>query len=316
MKKIIYSLTTILLSAAVLSLSSCLKDPRYLDFAASGASIELPLEAYNGVGSLVAESYNISSTPTVLPVAVNVAAPSPFTSPLAVTLAVDTAAVTAYNNANGTSYTPLPAADFSVSSYIVTIPANTNLAYLNININTNLISPSGQYILAIKIANASGKLISVYNELLYAIQVKNQYDGQYTVTGTMTDVTNSSLTGSYPATVDLITQSANSVAYFDTTIGGYAHAILNNGSASYYGSFAPVFTFDPTTNKVTAVTNYYGQPASNTRSARIDVTGINALSGTPGTVGSVIQVKYVMVQTSTGGDRTFFNETFTYVGSR
>ncbi len=316
MKKIFYIKGALTALTAVTLLSSCLKDDsRYVDFASSKPLVELPAATgVAGSGVFQANSYAIVSTPTPLNVQVNVAAPKPLSSALTVKLSVDQAALTAYNTANNTNYTLLPAADYS-SSLSVTIPANQNSANLVVNINTSLIDPSQSYVLPLTITDASGQQISNYKTLLYNIQVKNKYDGVYTVTGTMVDGVNSALTGSYPRTVDLITQGASTVAYYDTGIGNFAHSILNGGTASYYGSFAPVFNFDATTNKVTSVVNYYGQPASNGRSAVLDATGtVNAVTGTPGTAGSVIKVKYILVQA--GVNRTTFDETLTYTGPR
>lgn len=296
--------------------SSCLKDDtRYVNFAASPPLVELPAATgVAGTGMFQSNSYAITSTPTPLNVQVNVAAPKPLSSALTVKLSVDQAALTTYNTANGTNYILLPAADYS-SSLSVTIPANQNSANVVVNINTSLIDPSQSYVLPLTITDGGGQQISNYKTLLYNIQVKNKYDGVYVVTGTMVDATNAALTANYPRTVNLITQGASTVAYFDTGIGNYAHSILSSGTASYYGSYAPVFNFDPTTNKVTAVTNYYGQPAANGRSAVLDATGtVNAVVGTPGTVGSVIKVKYILVMA--GVNRTTFDETLTYTGSR
>ncbi|MFI5136234.1 MAG: DUF1735 domain-containing protein [Sphingobacteriales bacterium] len=318
MKKRFYIITTITLSATLLSLSSCLKDDsHFINFAGAGATIELPIEAYDGIGNLIPEANNISSKPSILPTIVNVASPKPLSTALNVTLALDPAALTAYNAANGTTYSILPPADYSVTNWTVTIPANQREATLNVSLNTSLIDPSQIFVLPINIASASGQKINQYNTVLYAIQVKNAYDGQYTVTGTLTDVVAPTITGAYPNTVNLITQSATTDAYYDTG-NGYFHDILSGGVASVYGSFAPVFTFDPATNKITSVTNYYGQfSGSHVRSAELDPTGTNGFtSGTPGAAGSVFQVSYFLSQGNPAAVRTTFVETWTYVGGR
>src|SRR5882762_3896054 len=129
------------------------------------------------------------------------------------------------------------------------------------------------------------------------------------------DVVSPVFTELYPRTIDLTTQRASAVGYFDVTSNGYVHAFLNASAPSSYGEFAPVFNFDQATNKITGVVNYYGQPsATRARAARVDITDINALTGTPGTEGSVIKVKYVLIQS--GADRTFFDEIFTYKSPR
>jgi hypothetical protein len=322
MKKIIYSITTILWVTAALSLSSCLKDSKYYVNVSQGVPlVELPLEARNLTGNLVAEALPISTTPQVIQVAVNLASTNTLSSPVNVTLALDADAVTAYNHANGLDtggnvpYTLLPAADYSIPSYQVTIPAGQHLVYFNININTNLVDPSGQFILPIKIVNGGGQQISNYNELLLAVGAKNLYDGVYTVTGTLSDNTDATITGSYPETVYLETSSANTNGFYDPNLG-FGHAISTSAGPSEYGSFAPVFTFNGST--ITGVTNYYGQfSGSHIRSAILAPGGINKFTtGSPGQAGSVFQVTYIMDQGNPGAPRTTFVETFTYKGPR
>ncbi|HEY4194075.1 MAG TPA: DUF1735 domain-containing protein, partial [Mucilaginibacter sp.] len=253
-------------------------------------------------------SFKISTTATPYNVPVNIAAPNPLKTAVTVKLSVDQAALTAYNTANGTSYTLLPAADYS-STLSVTIPAGQNLGNVVINLNTTQIDPSQSYVLPLTITDGGGQQISNYKTILFNFAVKNIYDGEYTVTGTMNDTVVPTDLGNYPFDIDLITAGATSNYMFDTAIGAPGHEILAP-TISYYGSWSPQFTFSGTS--VTSVINAYGQPASNGRSARLDATGVNTLTGTPGTKGFKIQVSYVLV--AAGADRTFFNETFTYVG--
>ena len=99
-----------------------------------------------------------------------------------------------------------------------------------------------------------------------------------------------------------------------------------------YGSFGVMITFDPATNKVAKVRNYYGDPtqgpanalgnpaigtgpplyqASNTRYAILNPTGANAVAGNKN-----ISVKYLMFHPSAvpSGPRTTFTQTFEYIG--
>jgi hypothetical protein len=322
MKKIKYSINTILLISAAFCLSSCLKDSKYYVDVSNGVPlVELPLEARNLAGNLVPEALPISSTPQVIQVAVNLASTKTLGSALTVTLGLDTAAVTTYNHANGLDtggnvpYTLLPAADYSVPSWTVTIPAGQHLVYMNINVNTSLVNPSGLFILPVKILSGGGQQISNYDELLLAVGAKNIYDGVYTVTGTLSDNTTSTITGDYPETVQLQTTSANTDAFYDPNLGNY-HAILSAGTESYYSSFGPIFTFSGST--VTGVTNFYGQySGSHLRSGVLVSSGVNKYtSGSPGQAGSVFQVTYTMDQGNPGVPRTTFVETFTYQGPR
>jgi hypothetical protein len=62
---------------------------------------------------------------------------------------------------------------------------------------------------------------------------------------------------------------------------------------------------------VTDVTNYYGQGTNaRARAAQLDPTGVNLYDFATRT----LKVSYIMTQS--GSPRTFFNETFTYIGSR
>ncbi|WP_419700304.1 DUF1735 domain-containing protein [Mucilaginibacter sp. NFX135] len=314
MKTKLYIKTAFVALVSMASLSSCLKDDKhYVDFASAKPLIEIPSVANVGGSGGLFQPVVVDNAPSVpVNLAVNLASPHTLTSATTVTLSVDQAALTAYNTANGKNYLLLPASDYT-STLSATIPAGQNLANVVINVKSSLIDPSiTTYVLPLTITNGGGQQISNYKTVLLNIQAKNIYDGTYTVTGTMNDTGVPTILGNYPRTVNLITQGGNSVGYSDN--GSYAHSIISSGTVTTYGSFAPVFNFDLTTNKITSVVNYYGQPAGNGRSARLDVTGINALSGTPGQAGSVIKVKYVLV--ASGADRTFFDETLTWKSSR
>ena len=210
MKKRFYYITTIMLSAAALSLSSCLKDDsRFTNFAGAGTTIELPIEAYHGEGNLIAEAVPIQTPGPVVPLIVNVASPKPLTSALNVTLALDAAALTAYNTANGTSYLLLPAADYNVANWTVTVPANQREATLNITINSALIDLSQQYVLPISIASASGQQVNQFHTVLFSILVKNKWDGTYLASGVRHHPTAGDFSFSYD--VAMGTSGANSI---------------------------------------------------------------------------------------------------------
>lgn len=138
------------------------------------------------------------------------------------------------------------------------------------------------------------------------LPIINKYDGTYTLTGTMIDYSNANLTGKYPGNISLVTQDANSVAFYDNDAKDYYHRILNGTSDSYYGSFAPVFIFD-SNNNVIRVENKYGQPSSNGRSAELDPSGVNKWDP----VTKILKVKYWMNQPSVfTPHRVLFDETF------
>jgi len=313
MKNITYLLVIILLSMVTFSFNSCHKgDDNNTNFSASA---ELPLAANNGVGNIVAEPLLINSTPQVIQCVVNISSSKALSTAATATFGLDNTAIIAYNNANGTNYALLPAADYTVPGWTVSIPAGQTSSYLNISIITSKVDPSQIYLLPIKLESASNDItIDKYNEVLYCIQVKNQYDGTYVVTGSLVDNTNPAIYGLYPETIELQTTGANTDAYYDSNVG-FAE-LFNTPNGSYYGSFSPIFTFSG--NTVTAVTNYYGQLSGDyERSAVISSSGVNTYTtGSPGQPGSVFQVQYIMTQGNPAVPRTTFTQTFTYKGSR
>ena len=300
---------------AMASLSSCLKNGQYYtNFAAVAASVDLPLAATNANG-VETFSYNATVSSATLPIYANVASPSIPTKATTVTLALDTAYLDSYNTNNGTSYELLPDSVYTISSLNMTIPAGQRLDSVNVTYDFTKMNLSHSYVLPITIASASLP-IEQWNHLLYYVSVKNKYDGQYQITGTMTDVANSGLTGDYPWTANLVTTGPNSVLLEDPT-NGPVHLILNGSSLSYYGSFGVVINFDPSgSGKVVSVVNYYGQPASNSRSGQLDPSGINQWDPTS----MNMDISYFMIQPSViptpPSIRTYFTEHYKYLGPR
>jgi hypothetical protein len=240
--------------------------------------------------------------------------------PLTVKLVKNAALITAYNNANGTSYEEIPSSAYTLLTDINNIVFQPGEAVkeIKIRLDKTTLDLSLQYALAFSLSDAGGAVINTtLKDAIYAIGVKNQYDGHYQVTGTMVDVTNANLTGAYPMDVFLITVGANSVIMWDNYWDGDVHGILSSGSPSYYGSFGLQINFDPSGNgTILNVTNTWGQPAGNTRSAQLDPSGINKWN--PATKN--MDIKYFMVQPSVvptpPSIRVLFNEHFKYLGSR
>jgi len=159
--------------------------------------------------------------------------------------------------------------------------------------------------------------------IIVQLGLKNQWDGIYVWTGTLTD--NASGTIEHIATpyadagygdyeIQLVTIGETKVAMFDDILWGDYMYPMYSGGWSGYGSFAPVFEFDPETNEVISVTNYYGQPAGNTRYAELDPSGENYYN--PDT--KVLKVKYFMFQPNTvpSGPRSIMDEEFRFLKGR
>lgn len=146
----------------------------------------------------------------------------------------------------------------------------------------------------------------------------NQWDGRYRMEGTMTDHSNPAfhwMNNTYE--YSLQTSSANTDSLVSKTLNLPGIVIGNTGggitNATYYGNFGLIMTFDAATNKVTAVTNYYGQGAGPSgRSAVLDPSGFNDVDP----VTKNIRVKFFMDETGVAGHRATFNVTLVYVGPR
>lgn len=319
-----------ILSSALLLLlvvgTGCLKD-KYVDDNLAGPLINTSPKLVELMGAVAGTSsyqssrvvaFDISTTvDTMELVSVKLAANEPADKDIQVVLELVPDLIQGYNDSNGTHFEPLPTNIYTFSStdLTVTIPRGEREGKLNIMlVPEDLLG--GEYALAFKIKSVSDPNIKIsgnFNNVFTVIAVKNIYDGEYQVTGTLIDNVNPALGGLYPMTVHLITTGPNSVAMYDP-IGfhDYIHPISNNGNFSGYGSYAPVFNFDPSGNgTVTSVVNFYGQPAGNGRSAMIDPAGINKWD--PAT--KEMKVKYFLLQPGTTV-RSTIDETFRYVGPR
>lgn len=148
----------------------------------------------------------------------------------------------------------------------------------------------------------SDKASTEKKDIVVLISIKNKWDGVYSISGTVQDVTNAAFTGIYndpggynvKVEYGLETLSATECIVVDYNYTGIPALPFWAGTGwSYYGSFGLIVEFDPVTDKVVKVTNYYGQGASaNKRSAKLDPSGINAYDATTKTV----NIKYNMVQ--------------------
>lgn len=246
----------------------------------------------------------------------------------AIKLRTDTSMIGAYNRENGTAFEVLPDSLYTLGQGITrngneyTLPFNSGefAKEFSINLNGAKWNLEHKYALGFVVADSAGlNLKEGSKEVLVLISVKNKYDGRYEVTGTLTDLVNPALTGVgvFPLVWDLVTSGPNTVVVYDVEYTGSPTHIIETGAGlSQYGAFGLVLEFDPATDKVVRVTNFYGQPASNTRSALLDPSGVNAWDPATGD----IQLKYFMLQPSAVPApphiRVRFDEYFKYLGPR
>lgn len=307
----------LLLIASTLIFFSCLKDKEYED-GLRGINIDKNSKIIELVGPVDGfvnvDLVGSNTDTTVAIVLVRLASTQPAENDIQVTLALDPTAVSTYNTLHGTSYQVPNASLYSIPSLTVTIQKGTREGRLQLKAKPNDLFGAA-YALGFKLASvsdASIKLSGNFNRQVIGLNIRNKYDGVYTMTGSLTDAAAPALTAKSPTEVQLITSGTNSVYLRNSGAGNPGFAglfpILSGGSESGYGSFAPEFIFDAN-NNVTAVVNVYGQPAGNTRSAAIDPSGVNKWDP----ITKTLKVKWFMYQPSViAGVRTKFDFTFTY----
>lgn len=110
-----------------------------------------------------------------------------------VQLTIDTAAITAYNDSNGTSYELLPDSLYTLvggnnsvsgTSVTITIPADEIGSEFYVALNGAKWDVTHKYALFLRITDASGSNIrSGQNEIFITLEIKNEWDGDYQSTG-------------------------------------------------------------------------------------------------------------------------------------
>lgn len=315
--------------AIVLIAASCVEGISYDELGDGGATIvKLVPASPSGFFLSVLEPSDQPQTFTLLDVR-REATPADLASRTVVKLTFDTGVLTAYNTANGTNFIPVPQADYT------TDPANVSgdieivfesgdfVKQMSMTIpNAFNLDPALQYAMGyiMTVSSGNGTISKTSADSLVAqVLPKNLYDGVYTVTAVnpMVDVTSATLTGKYPFEYALITTGANTVDCKEVGHDSYRHPILSGENESYYGSFCPQVEFSADgLGTIVNMTNYYGNPAGNTRGTLLDDGA--TYSWDP--VTKNIRVKYHMTMTSAIPDpphiRTTFDELWTYKGKR
>jgi hypothetical protein len=204
---------------------------------------------------------------------------------------------------------------FTLASTEYDVPANGTVN-VPITINPYYFTADTVYGIGFKIESvSSGNIAADAGKIIVKLDFRNRWDGRFRVTGTFIDYAAPTLTFTEQE-VSLITMGPTSVYMVPKDLGIPGYLILSGTSLSYYGSFGPVFHFNPSNDKITAVVNYYGQPASNTRSAELDPSGFNQYDPAI----KSITVKFWQNQSNTittpPHHRVAFTNTLLYLGPR
>jgi hypothetical protein len=265
-----------------------------------------------------AASLDIVPTPTIYTIYVEASSQDNNLPATTVTIAKDVALVTSTKvdpndtSAGAKKFEFLPDSAYTLVATTSTVDPVTHQAPFQLKINSSKIDLTHDFAVGFDITSTSSGIPISDNKkkILVSVLAKNKWDGEYTLDGTLVDYlapANSSTPGDpYPYNVYLVTTGPNT----DVMIippNTYFHLIAGG---AVYGEVCPIFTFDGTTNKVTAVHNFYGDPSpSRLRSLALDPTGLNQVNADKS-----IQVKYLLKQN--GVLKATFDETLTYVGKR
>ena len=194
---------------------------------------------------------------------VRLAADQPAPEDIQVELELVPSLLAAYNDSSGTHLTQPAANLYSFPSGLtVTIPKGEREGALQVKTKPNaLVGPEYGFGVRIKsVPNSKYKVSGNYNNAVAIIGVRNKYDADYTLrikhTGWAAYSIADNVTYTYPENVAMVTASANSVTLYSY----YTQNVLQpgfdaTGGATQFGAAAPLFTFDPATDKLVSVTN-------------------------------------------------------------
>lgn len=307
----------LLIALAPALLTSCLKSRDSLGVLADPGSISTGIFDRFYYGE--AKSFALTGSPaieTIEAITIRYSAPKQKANDIQVVLEVDNSLVTAYNTANGTNFLALPSNAYSLPNGLsFTMPGGNSGEYnLPLTLNKNNLNLQNAYAIGFKIKSVSQGVISaIEKDIIVTILVKNKFDGRYDVDGTFVDVSNAAFTAAYPLEWELVTTGPTQCVVRDWADFGTptpAFIFFNGGTPTFYGNFGLIINFDASDN-VASVTNYYGQPSSNGRSANLDPSGVNKYAN------GVVKLKYWMDQpTVVTPHRSYFDETWTYTGPR
>ncbi|OLY93587.1 protein of unknown function [Cnuella takakiae] len=316
-----------ILLAASLALTSCIKDD-VDDLTTEGDSFVKILESPEK--KLFFSPFTDVRTVDLFSLRKDAANSASLNTASSVKVTMNPTAIEDYNAENGTHFEVLPdslytlvdpATKVSATEYKFDLAAGQAAKEFSIKLNGAKWDLSHSYAMAFTIADSAGLNITEgKRDVMVFLAVKNKYDGIYEVTGSYVDATNGAFVAAYPYEWELQTTGPNQCMVVDNVNLGFPGFLFEtaagSGSFSYYGNFGLLVNFDPVTDKIVSVTNYYGQPASNTRSAQLDPTGANQYDASSKT----INIKYFMLQPSAvpapPNIRASFNETWRFVKDR
>ncbi|CAG5068449.1 hypothetical protein DYBT9623_01180 [Dyadobacter sp. CECT 9623] len=287
-----------------LAFTSCLKDEMNLDPDTSTNVVEFknPSSFVSPSGStysLYTRAFDLADE-SEYPITVSYSGADVAPNDITVNLGIDTSALSQYNEEQHTEYDLIEPAVYTMPTSVV-IPKGQRTATVTLKVMPNKFDFEKSYVLPIQIQSVSSGVVSGnFGTILLSVNAKNKYDGVYTVTSKMVDYTNPAFI-SMSEHGDALEYTLETISATECVVVDYIYwgspfiPFWTGTGVSGYGSFAPVVKFDPATDKIVSVSNYYGQPAGNTRSGQLDPTGKNVYDA----AAKKIEISYRMIQPST-----------------
>jgi hypothetical protein len=180
----------LILSLAVVSLSSCLKDDReIIKEGASPAVIEFqsptPISSPSGaVFATYNRSYGLGATTVTYDLTVNYTGSEDAPTDIPITFDINPTAVAQYNTEQHTTLDPMQGSPslFTMPTS-VTIPKGQRMAKITLTFKPQSFDLSKTYGLAIRLTSAAAPSSGNFGTIILAINAKNIYDGIYKQTG-------------------------------------------------------------------------------------------------------------------------------------
>jgi hypothetical protein len=230
--------------AGTLMFNSCLKDKLNSDWTSS-----LSGKMYAEFVNYGLTSFTINNLPAAqqVKIFVNIATDAVPTSDITLTVAVDAAALAAYNTANGTSLVLCP----GITPTPITIKKGTRNTYYYISLSgADKLSLTTAYAIPLTITAATGGVMIAANKQTTIIQVPvaNIYEGSYNLSYYVlrnVPPIDAALSGNYRNMPwKLSTSGANSVTFWKTQLWG-------DGKTGISGIGPWMLTINTTTNALT-----------------------------------------------------------------
>lgn len=267
-KLLAFSCAGLLLTMA----SGCLKDKAYDDHMAN-VVIDKNSKVVEVMGPIIGsygQVLNFSNGDTTFKmITVNLASEQPAPEDIQVTLVVDPAVITEFNDRTDGTLAPLPAANYAFQTLQITIPKGSREAELSGTIKNPAFLETGKFALGLRIASTSPSypISGNYGKQVVELRVKNKYHGLYQATGKFIHPTAG--TRDIDEEKELVTVEPNSVQANLGDLGGAGYQMIltinadNTVSIAKFGATPNIDyqgpnTYDPVTQTFTLNYSYNG----------------------------------------------------------